>query len=153
MLISQKKEETLKFLIFSMGELNLAMGIDSVIRIIPLPKIYRSGDKLLGIIIYEEQEIVVIDLYKKIYGQESNIAKGFLVIFGGIRSLYGITIATLPNVQDVALSSLQPIPADYRDRDTLGIASHMMQIPIKKFEEPQTVFLLDAELLLKMAET
>ncbi|BBC24394.1 chemotaxis protein CheW [Pseudanabaena sp. ABRG5-3] len=153
MLISQKKEETLKFLIFSMGDLNLAMGIDSVVRIIPLPKIYRSGDKLLGIIIYEDQEIVVIDLYKKIYGQEANIMKGFLVIFGGIRSLYGITIATLPNVQDVALSSLQAIPADYRDRDTLGIASHMMQIPIKKFEEPQTVFLLDAELLLKMAET
>jgi purine-binding chemotaxis protein CheW len=42
------------------------------------------------------------------------------------------------------------VPAEYRDRDTLGIASHMMQVSIKK-SDPQTVFLLDSELLLKMA--
>jgi len=152
MLSSQKKQETLKFLIFSMGNLNLAMGIDSVIRIIPLPKIHRSGNKLLGIATYEDQEVLVIDLYKRIYGQESSIGKGFLVIFAGIRSLYGITIAALPNVQDVPVDKLQPVPIEYRTRDTLGIASHMMQVPLKKSEELQTVFLLDAELLLKMAE-
>lgn len=151
MLISQKKEEKLKFLIFSMGNLNLAMGIDSVIRIIPLPKIYRSGDKLLGITTYEDREVLVIDLYKRIYGQDTNIAKGYLVIFAGIRSLYGITIASLPNVQDVPVNSLQTVPPEFRDRDTLGIASHMMQVSIKKSEELQTVFLLDSELLLKMA--
>jgi len=152
MLISQKKQETLKFLIFSMGNLNLAMGIDSVIRIIPLPTIHRSGNKLLGIATYEDQEVLVIDLYKRIYGQESIIGKGFLVIFAGIRSLYGITIASLPNVQDVPVNNLQPVPFEYRARDTLGIASHIMQVPLKKSEELQTVFLLDAELLLKMAE-
>jgi len=148
MLSNKKKQETLKFLIFSMGDLNLAMGIDSVIRIIPLPKIHRSGDKLLGISTYEGREVLVIDLYKKIYGQEINLAKGFLVIFSGINSLYGITIATLPNVEDVPVQNLQPVPAEYRDRDTLGIASHMMQVSFKKFAEPQTVFLLDIDLLL-----
>ena len=151
MLSNKKKQETLKFLIFSMGDLNLAMGIDSVVRIIPLPQIHRSGDKLLGITTYEDREVLVIDLYKKIYGQETNLAKGFLVIFAGKNSLYGITIANLPNVEDVPVQSLQPIPAEYRDRDTLGIASHMMQVSIKKFADLQTVFLLDAELLLKMA--
>ncbi|NMF60121.1 chemotaxis protein CheW [Pseudanabaena yagii] len=152
MLSSQKKQETLKFLIFTMGNLNLAMGIDSVIRIIPLPTIHRSGNKLLGITTYEDQEVLVIDLYKRIYGQESSIDNGFLVIFAGIRSLYGITIASLPNVQDVPVNNLQPVPLEYRARDTLGIASHMMQVPLKKSEELQMVFLLDAELLLKMAE-
>ncbi|MBD2177584.1 chemotaxis protein CheW [Pseudanabaena sp. FACHB-1998] len=151
MLINQKKEETLKFLIFSMGNLHLAMGIDSVIRIIPLPQIHRSGDKLLGIATYEGREVLVIDLYKRIYGKESQISKGFLVIFAGRQSWYGITIASLPNVQDVPLSLLQPVPPEYRDRDTLGIASHMMQVSIRKSEQLQTVFLLDGELLLKMA--
>ena len=150
MLSNKKKEETLKFLIFTMGDLNLAMGIDSVVRIIPLPKIYRSGDKLLGITNYEDQEVLVIDLYKQIYSQETNLTKGFLVIFAGKHSLYGLTIAALPNVEDVPVHKLQPVPAEYRDRDTLGIASHMMQVSIKK-SEPQTVFLLDSELLLKMA--
>ncbi len=150
MLTNQKKEEKLKFLIFSMGSLNLAMGIDSVIRIIPLPTIHRSGDKLLGITVYEDQEVLVIDLYKRIYGKETKITNGFLVIFAGQHSLYGITIASLPNIQDVPVQSLQPVPKEYRDRDTLGISSHMMQVSIKK-SDPQTVFLLDAELLLKMA--
>ena len=133
-----------------MGNLNLAMGINRVVRIIPLPKIHRSGDKLLGMTTYEEQEVLVIDLHKRIYGQEIDISKGFLVIFAGKNSLYGITIATLPNVEDVPVSMVQPLPREYRDRDTLGIASHMMQASIKK-SEPQTVFLLDSELLLKMA--
>jgi purine-binding chemotaxis protein CheW len=62
MLSNKKKEETLKFLIFSMGNLNLAMGIDSVVRIIPLPQIHRSGNKLLGITTYEDQEVLVLDL-------------------------------------------------------------------------------------------
>ncbi|PZO40647.1 MAG: hypothetical protein DCF19_12235 [Pseudanabaena frigida] len=150
MLSNQKKEETLKFLIFAMGNLNLAVGIDSVIRIIPLPKIHRSGDKLLGIATYEEREVLVIDLYKRIYGTETNITKGFLLILSGKNSLYGITIAALPNVQDVPVQSLQPVPSEYRDRDTLGISSHMMHVSIKK-SDPQTVFLLDTELLLKMA--
>lgn len=150
MLNNKKKEEKLKFLIFSMGNLNLAMGIDSVIRIIPLPKIHRSGDKLLGIATYEDSEVLVIDLYKRIYGKESSDSKGFLVIFAGQSNFYGITIASLPNVQDVPLAGLQPIPSEYRDRDTLGIASHMMQVSIKQ-SEPQTVFLLDSDLLLKMA--
>ena len=150
MLTTKKKEETLKFLIFTMGNLNLAMGIDSVVRIIRLPKIHRSGDKLLGIATHEDREVLVIDLYKRIYGVEANISKGFLVIFGGGHSLYGITIASLPNVQDVPVTSLQPVPSEYRERDTLGISSHMMQVSIKK-SEPQTVFLLDSDLLLKMA--
>ena len=147
MLINQKKEETLKFLIFAMGNLNLAMGIDSVIRIIPLPQIHRSGDKLLGIATYEDREVLVIDLYKKIYGKESAIAQGFLVIFAGRQSWYGVTIASLPNVQDVPLNILQPVPPEYRDRDTLGIASHKMQVSIRRAEQLQTVFLLDADLL------
>ena len=150
MLSNKKKEETLKFLIFTMGNLNLAMGIDSVIRIIPLPKIHRSGDKLLGLATYDEQEVLVIDLYKRIYGQEASISKGFLVIFAGKSSLYGVTIAVLPNVEDVPVTNLQPVPSEYRDRDTLGIASHMMQVSIKK-SSPQTVFLLDSDLLLEMA--
>ncbi len=150
MLSNKKKEATLKFLIFTMGNLNLAMGIDSVVRIIPLPKIHRSGDKLLGITTYEDQEVLVIDLYKRIYNQKTNIDKGFLVIFAGKNSLCGITIATLPNVEDVPASIVQPVSSEYRDRDTLGIASHMMQVSIKK-SEPQTVFLLDSKLLLKMA--
>lgn len=152
MITKQNKEEKLKFLVFTMGNLNLAIGIDSVIRIIPLPKIHRSGDKLLGIAMYEDQEVLVIDLYKRIYDQEKNIAKGFLVIFLGKKSLCGITIDTLPNVEDVPLLSLQTVTSEYRDHDTLGIASHIMQIPIKK-SEPQTVFLLDSELLLKMASS
>jgi len=99
---------------------------------------------------YEDQEVLVIDLYKRIYDQQTNIDKGFLVIFAGKNSLYGITIATLPNVEDVPVSIIQPVSSEYRDRDTLGIASHMMQVSIKK-SEPQTVFLLDSELLLNMA--
>ncbi len=150
MLSTKKKEETLKFLIFTMADLSLAIGIESVVRIIPLPKIHRSGDKLLGIASYEDQEVLVIDLYKRIYGQELNLTKGFLVIFAGQNSLYGITIATLPNVENVPVNSLQPVPPAYRARDTLGIASHTMQVSIKK-SAPQTVFLLDSELLLKMA--
>lgn len=150
MLSNKKKEEKLKFLIFSMGNLNLALGLDSVVKIIPLPTIHRSGNKLLGITTYEDHEVLVIDLYKQIYATETNISKGFLVIFTGKSSLYGITIASLPNVADVPVHTLQAITPEYRDRDSLGISSHIMQVPIKK-SEPQTVFLLDSELLLKMA--
>jgi purine-binding chemotaxis protein CheW len=52
-------------------------------------------------------------------------------------------------MKEIVSSTINPLPSDYRDRDTLGIASHMMQIPTDKGD--QTVFLLDPERILDLA--
>lgn len=153
MLLNKVKEATIKILVFPIGKLHLAAKLDGVIKVIRMPEIFKSGDKLLGIANFEDQEVIVVDIHEKIYGQSVSKAKGFLVIIQNTKNLCGITVPSLPTIKEIPLSALQPLPNEYRDRDTLGIASHIAQVPMDKDKDTmQTAFLLDAELLLKIAD-
>lgn len=136
-------------LIFALKHLNVAIRLDDVIKVIPTPEIFRSGDKTLGLANFEDKELLVVDLSHEIFGSSSTNPGRYLVVMQGDRQeFFGVPVPGLPTMKDVAVSAVRPIPSDYRDRDALGIASHMVQV--QSGEETQTAFLLSTAKLIEI---
>jgi chemotaxis signal transduction protein len=142
MLATKAKIATLRTLIFSVGELYLAVRLEGVKKVIPMPKIFKSGNKLLGITQADNQEVIVVDLYQRIYGQSATQTHGFLIVVQAENTLYGITAEVLPTMREIPLTEFHPVPPDYRDRDSLGIAEQMVQVTLDN-KQVVTAFLLD----------
>jgi chemotaxis signal transduction protein len=141
---------TLKVLVFALGHLYLALRLDGIRKVIPMPEILKSGDKLLGIAHFETQEVMVLDLCRTIFGAPAGQPGGYLIVIQAIASLYGITVPSLPVIKTVAIADFHPVPTEYRALDTLGIAEQMAQITLDT-AETVTVFLLDADQLVNLA--
>jgi chemotaxis signal transduction protein len=129
MLKTKVTEATLKILTFSLNDLFLAVTLDGVKKVIPVPAIAKSGNKLLGIAKFEDREIIVVDLHQKILDTTASVtAKYLIVIQSESQALYGIPVVAMPEMLEVPLSTIHPIPDDYRNHDTLGIADRVTQI-------------------------
>ncbi len=146
MLTTKAEKATSKLLIFSIGKLYAAVPLDEVIKVIPIPEIFQSGEKTLGMTYFEGQEVLVVDLHHEIFGSSGTANRYLIVMRGEVEKFYGVPVSGLPIMKNVLQKIVHPIPSEYRDRDTLGVASHMVQIPIDK--EVQTIFLLSSEKLL-----
>jgi chemotaxis signal transduction protein len=144
---ARPKEETLQVLVFPFKDLHLALRLEGVQKVIRKPEIFRSGQKSLGMAHFEDQEAIVIDLHQRIYGHPNLQPESHLVIAKSVMAksvitelepqLYGILVATLPTMMAIGVSALRPLPAEYRDRDPLGIASHIATI--QQHAAPQNV--------------
>lgn len=140
---------TLKLLIFPLGNLWLCLNLERVRKIIPRPEIAKGRQEYLGICYFEAQEVTVIDLYQKVLGTELPQGKSYLIVVQCRKGLYGLTVGSLPLMKDVASDQLHPLPPEYRERDTLRIASHMMQFKLHG-DKATTIFLLDEDRLIEM---
>jgi chemotaxis signal transduction protein len=143
------KQAKAKVFVFQVGNLMFGARLESVLKVIPMPTLFKSGEKLLGVTNFEDQEVLVVDLCQQVFDRPLEDTKGFLLILVAT-TLYGVTVPTLPVLREVLLTDIHPIPSGYRDRDSLGIASHMIQIMDK--EIAKTVFLIDTDLLLQLAD-
>ncbi|MBW4522694.1 MAG: chemotaxis protein CheW [Scytolyngbya sp. HA4215-MV1] len=142
----QTRTPTLKVLVIPVQNLSLALKLEGVQKVVPTPQIFKSGEKTLGVAHFEDREAIVVDLHHKIFGAPSSQPERYVVLVQATdQQLYGIPTTTLPTLQELPLESLNPLPADYRDRDTLGIASHTVALPQQDTE--QTLFLLDPDRL------
>ena len=141
--------QTEKFLVFSVGKLNLALSVTIVEKILNYTAIHSSGTTATGIVHLENRSVTVIDLYQRLFNiKQANVshAKQFLILAKNSQNeSFGIVINETPTLFDVSLSQIRVLPASYRQNDTLNIASHVMIIPYK--EDSLTVFLLDCDRL------
>ncbi|MGQ4646357.1 chemotaxis protein CheW [Lyngbya aestuarii] len=140
----------LKLIVFSMGSLKLAVPIESVYKVFNQPSINSSGVNQFGVTHVGEQQVTVVDLYRRVFKQsQTNVvfADGYLVTVQNSQGeLYGIAVTDTPVLMDVLLSSIRVLPESYRRVDTLDLASHVVVIPQESGSI--TVFLLDVDLLL-----
>lgn len=116
-----------------------------VVKVIRTPEIFKSGQRALGIAHFEGREVVVVDLHQKIYGSTNVQYEKYVVITEVADQLYGILVTQLPTLVTIPWTELKPLPAEYRQRDPLGIASHVASIA------QGTVFLVDLAEGLKVA--
>jgi chemotaxis signal transduction protein len=137
-----KATATLKIMVFKVENLFLGIKLESVQKVIAMPTVHKGGNSFLGVAQVDDRQIVVIDLYHTIYGVSVQQEKGYFIVVKADDKLYGLTTATLPTMAQVPLTDLCPVPAEYRDRDTLGIADQMAQVALDK-NQVSTVFLLD----------
>jgi chemotaxis signal transduction protein len=140
------RTSALKVLVIPVQNLSLALKLEGVQKVVPTPQIFKSGQKSLGVAHFDDQEAIVIDLHQKIFGAPNAQPERYVVLVrASDQQLYGIPTTILPVLQEVPLESLNPLPVEYRDRDTLGIASHTVALPQPETE--QTLFLLDPDRL------
>lgn len=144
---------TLKMLVFSMGDLNLALRVEDVYKVITLTQIYGMGINGVGIAHVGDRKVIVVDLHRRLfpYSITNEASKGRYLIIAQNREgeSYGIPVAVVPALMEIPLSSIQVLPDAYRDADILGFASHFCHIP--QVETPRTIFLLNVEQLLPVA--
>jgi chemotaxis signal transduction protein len=137
-----KATAALKIMVFKVENLFLGIELESVQKVLAMPIIHKGGNSFLGVTQVEDQQIVVLDLYHTIYGVSGQQGKGYFIIVKAGDKRYGLTTATLPTMAQIPLTDFCLVPAEYRDRDTLGIADRMAQVVLDK-NTVSTVFLLD----------
>jgi chemotaxis signal transduction protein len=149
-MIKAKPQETMvQILVAPFKHLQMAVKLESVRKVIRTPEIFKSGEKPFGIAHFEENEVMIVDLYQKIYARSNPESEGYLIILqSDDYQLYGVPVTMLPTMKVISSALLRPLPSDYRDRDALGIASHV--VTITQNSQTQTIFLLDLQLLLRI---
>lgn len=146
MVQTQTQSSTLKVLAFPLGNLYLGLRLDLVQKIIPTPEIFKSGQKPLGIAHFDDQEVIILDPYQKLYRCPNPHEASYVVIIQNARQdLYGIPVTIVPTLRELPLSTLRLLPPAYRKGDTLGIASHVALVP--DGERTWTIFVLDPDRL------
>ncbi len=141
--------KNVELIVFGIGSLNLALPIISVYKVSNRTPISGSGVGVVGVTRVDDQEVTVIDLYRRFF--KSNPGEysrgGYLVLVKNkTGELYGIPVAETPVLMEVSLSLIRVLPQSYRDGDTLDLASHVAVIP--QDAASLTIFLLDIEQLL-----
>ncbi|MEB3311158.1 MAG: CheW domain-containing protein [Snowella sp.] len=142
--------QTEKFLVFTVGKLNLALAVPIVERILSYTPIHGSGTTASGIIHLQDRSVTVVDLYQRLFKvkqPQSSQSKQFLILArNSANESFGILINETPSLFDVPLSQVRVLPDSYRHSDTLNMASHVMIITNK--DQSFTVFLLDSDRLI-----
>jgi purine-binding chemotaxis protein CheW len=147
---------SIKLIVFTIGNLNLDLPIESVYKVVDRTPVYSSGLNPVGIAHLSNSlkdnaaswEVTVVDLNWQFF-KSSSISEsgGYLVIVQtATGEFYGIPVPETPILIEVPLGRLRALPNSYRHADTLEIASHVAVIP--QDGTPFTVFLLDFQLLL-----
>lgn len=144
--MSSAPASSLRVLIFPLKNLFLALRLDWVIKVIPLPEIFSAAQRGMGVAHFENREITILDPYQKLYGEPNPTPCHYMIVVGThLPQEYGIPVTTLPQIRELALANVRQLPPAYRQGDTLGIASHVALLP--EADQTRTLFLLDLEAL------
>lgn len=139
-----------KLIVFDMGNLKLALRIESVYKIVNYTFTYGSGLGTVGVAHLGESEITVVNLHRRFFksnqGNESHQSRYLVVVQHPTDELYGIPVAQTPTLLEVPVSLIRVLPESYRQADTLDVASHVAVISHEG--EALTIFLLDIDRLL-----
>lgn len=148
---TQQSTSVLKFVVFSMGSLSLALRIESVYKVVNHTSTHGSGLGSVGVTHLGDGEITVVDLHRRFFqsSQLTEVSSSvyLVVVQNTMGELYGIPVAETPALMEVPLSMIRVLPESYRRADTLDVASHVAVMP-QDNGTPLTIFLLDVDRLL-----
>ncbi len=143
-----KTSQKIKLLVFPIDNLNAGLHVDTVQKVVNYSTIYSSGLNHYGVVNFDDQEITVIDLHKRLFNTPQSFneteKKYLLLALNSINETFGVVIKETPSLYDVNLSNIRVLPASYRQADTLKIASHVTVIP-QENQQDLTIFILDPD--------
>lgn len=134
---------SIKVIVFAMGNVNLALRMETIYRVLKQAPVYGVRPDGMGIAHLEDREITVLDLHRRFFASKGSY---LIVVQNSEGELYGIPVAVVPTLMEVPLSSIHVLPKSYRHADLLDIATHVCHIP--REEALLTIFLLDVDQLL-----
>ncbi len=151
-------EANLRLVTFVIGNLDLALPIHMVYKVVPQDLVYGSGQYPAGITIVGDQEYTVIDLEDRLFGRslihrdslvpqtmESQIQSYLLLVQLNTGEYIGIPVSQAPTLVEVPLTEIRVLPLSYRKIDTLSIASHIVKI--QENDRVKMIFILDINTL------
>lgn len=144
----QQNHQRRKLLTFQVGQLNLALPIESVKKIVHHTAIQGSGTTAVGLVHLNDQEMTVIDLHKRLFkvSQPEVHGRQFLIMAQNrIQEGFCILVPQTPTLLELPLAQIRTLPNSYRFADTLDVASHVTRV--QQAEEWLTVFILDVDRL------
>jgi purine-binding chemotaxis protein CheW len=164
----QKTEATQRLLTFKLRQETFALPLDRIYKVTTIDRVYgdpnRSG---VGLTIYQGQELVVIDVGQRIFGDEpfdysaqstidsadtdstptSNSdrkeVKYISIVQTPDHGLIGLPMDSAPSLQSVALSAFRELPKIYTERGNIHCVS---LFSIETADRPP-MFLLDPKLV------
>ncbi len=147
--------DTIKLLVFPIGNLNVALSIDTVEKIVNYSSVMGSGLNHYGLVNIGNEEITVIDLHQKLFNVPQQLnsedKKYLLLAQNSVDETFGILIKKSPELYDVKLNIIRALPDSYRRADTLKIASHVFMVNQNEAETEKTIFILDPDELISPA--
>jgi len=132
-----------------MGEVKLALPLDTVSKILNKTPVYGMGFNGVGVAHVGDREVTVVDLHQQLFRSstinESSRAVYLIISQSRQGELYGIPVTAVPVLMEVPSSSIRVLPKSYRRADILRSATHVCHIPQE--EAPLTIFMVDVDLL------
>lgn len=140
------KEKVHHFITFSLLENWFAFPIDTVIKVIPLEKVYgQFQSQGVGLTTYQDQDIIVINL-ASLLGEnipDSSSSFPYLMIVQLPQMIASLSLYSPPKVQRVLDSNLVPLPDIYLSSQSLNF----WQGNMIKLTEHTPILILDADKL------
>jgi len=132
-----------------MGDVKLALPLDTVSKILNKTPVYGMGLNGVGVAHVGDHEVTVVDLHQQLFRSstinESSQAVYLIISQSRQGELYGIPVTAVPVLMEVPSSSIRVLPKSYRRADILRSATHVCHIPQE--EAPLTIFMVDVDLL------
>lgn len=141
-----------RFVVFEVGHLTLALPISAVAKVVNLGTIQGSGQSAWGVVTLGDQPYTVIDLHQYLFKSPLSPQQtpGYLVLTAlAMGELLGIPVVETPALVDVPSDRVRLLPPAYRQADTLALASHIARWSDAVTGEERTFFVLDVNSLLE----
>jgi len=155
---------TQQLIVFRLENEGFALPIKAVQKVIPMGEVYGNlGGSGVGLTVYQHQELIVIDVKRRIFREASSQAlsegnlndqsteqlrrvpeRYLLIVQDSQGKLAGLPIETPPSLQRVPKSAFSPLTSDYINEGNIRCASALI---ILTNDEPP-LFLLNPNQLI-----
>lgn len=151
-LVAQKTEKTQQMITFLLGSEWFALPICLTQKVMTLDKIYGDPNhKGISLINYQGQELLVIDVARRIFGMPTlpaqplnNEQRFLLLIQNQAHEIAGLPIDSVPSIHRFPDSAFLPLPEIYLTQGNIAcISNTIIQVP-----NQAPFFLLDVEQLI-----
>lgn len=144
---SRKVVPTQQVLVFCLRQVWFALPIQVISKVIRLETLHRVGSaSVIGLVLYHNQEIPVLDIYQRIFGQPlAEEPLTYLVIVQNPQGeLLGFPLETQPRLQRVPNSAFSALSTTYQIESTMRCTQSLI---IRGETEPPIFFLTFQQLL------
>lgn len=140
--------DLLRVILFSINQIQMALPISVVLKVITCPPVTPSTQDGLGIIDLGDQTITAISLFHRLCPQDrpQPLQRRFVILTQThLQEICGILVDTPPNLLEIRLDMVRPLPSTYRQSDPLGMISSHVAVLSQDDREPLQIYLLGME--------
>lgn len=145
-----QSQNSLRFVMFPVGDLDLAIPIATVVKVVNLGTVKGSGQSPWGVTALGSQPYTVIDLHHYLFQTPlpPSAQGGYLVLISlTTGELVGIPTMCTPTLVEANWEQIRLLPDAYRKSDRLAVASHLIRWANPETQGDHFLFVLDVNAL------